>query len=435
MQVKQLLAEFADCFALSMSEVLPVEGAEHTLNIPEGSKFRTKVNQRPLSVPQREYFYGVLDKMLEADVIGSIPYHEVKCCGATTLAKKAHDGGGLTIEELQHRVNDECVAKGFPTAFENLPPRETEEQVEVAEHEAKWRVCQAFDDLNKVTQVPAMCQGDIRTKQQRLSGHRWVNTFDFASGFYACPIKPEDQPYICFYVEGRGYFCYKRMPFGLTGAPSTFAEMTARTLGDLVGMLFELFVDDGGMAGDDFTDTINNLRTLFARVREKNLSLSAIKSGFFLTEAVFAGSRVGPEGIRPDLTKLTAIVDWQTPTDVQNLGSFTGLTGYFRGLIKGYRARVQPLTDLCRLVQIPNHKGKGAYRRAMKGFSLKGLWKDEHERAFLQLKIALTSEPILKGPKFDGTPFIVTTDGCKYGLAGMCSQRHTTVGPNGKAVS
>ena len=83
--------------------------------------------------------------------------------------------------------------------------------------------------------------------------------FDFAAGFYACEIGPKDQPYVCFYVEGRGYFCYKRMPFGLTGAPSTFAEMTAQALGDLVGILFELFVDDGGMAGDDFTEMLANI--------------------------------------------------------------------------------------------------------------------------------------------------------------------------------
>jgi hypothetical protein len=280
-----------------------------------------------------------------------------------------------------------------------------------------------------------MPQGDIRAKQQRLSGHRWVNTFDFAAGFYACEISPEDQPYVCFYVEGRGYFCYKRMPFGLTGAPSTFAEMTAQALGDLVGILFELFVDDGGMAGDDFTETLANIRTLLTRVREKGLSLSAAKSKFFMTEAVFAGARVGPTGIKPDLTKLTAIVDWKRPTDLQNLAAFTGLTGYFRSLIKGYAALAQPLTDLARGLDLPKGKGKAAYRRAMKGHSLVGLWKEEHEKAFLGLKIALTNEPVLKGPKFDGTPFVVTTDGCKYGFAGMLSQRHTMVLPNGKEVT
>jgi len=44
-KVQALLAEFADCFALSLREVLPVKGAEHHLNIPEGSKFRTRVHQ------------------------------------------------------------------------------------------------------------------------------------------------------------------------------------------------------------------------------------------------------------------------------------------------------------------------------------------------------------------------------------------------------
>ena len=67
----------------------------------------------------------------------------------------------------------------------------------------------------------------------------------------------------------------------------------------------------------------------------------------------------------------------------------------------------------------------------MKGFSLADLWKREHDHAFLKLKIALTCEPVLKGPKYDGTPFIVTTDGCKNGFAGMLTQKFTTILPNG----
>src|SRR5277367_6028545 len=81
----------------------------------------------------------------------------------------------------------------------------------------KWRICQDFADLNKVTQVPPMPQGDIRSKQQQLIGHRWVSTFDFASGFYACRIREEDQPYVCFYVEGRGYFSTSVCPSALQG--------------------------------------------------------------------------------------------------------------------------------------------------------------------------------------------------------------------------
>jgi hypothetical protein len=80
-----------------------------------------------------------------------------------------------------------------------------------------------------------------------------------------------------------------------------------------------------------------------------------------MTKAVFAGARVGPNGICPDLTKLTAIVNWKQPTELQNLAVFTGLTGYFRSLIKGYAAIAQPLTDLGRSLNISKDKGKGAY--------------------------------------------------------------------------
>jgi hypothetical protein len=431
-RVREMLADYAQCFALSMSEVTPVEGAAHRLDIPRDKQFRTKVNQRPQSPPQREFFNGVLDKMLAAGIVRPINHQDVKCCGATTLAKKAHEGSGLTLNTLKHRTNEECVEAGFPSAFQDLPPlEETDQKPDTPQIQNKWRVCQDFAELNQVTKVPPMPQGDIRRKQQNLSGHRWITVFDFANGFYACEIKPEDQPYICFYVEGRGYFAYQRMPFGLTGAPSTFGGMTADALGDLIGTLIELFVDDGGLAGDDFETMLGNTKQLLQRISDKGLSLSAAKSRFFVTEATFAGGRVGPDGIKPDLTKLTAIADWKRPTDLQNLGSFLGLTGYFRPLIKGYASIAQPLTDLARNLELPKLKGKAAYTRAMKGHSLEGLWKKEHDRAFLRLKIALISEPVLKGPKYDGTPFVVTTDGCKYGFAGMLTQRFTTVLPNG----
>ena len=150
-----------------------------------------------------------------------------------------------------------------------------------------------------------------------------------------------------------------------------------------------------------------------------------------MTEATFAGGRVGPDGIKLDLTKLTAVANWKRPTDLQNLGSFLGLTGYFRPLIKGYASIAQPLTDMARKLELPTSKGKAAYTKAMKAYSLKEIWGRVHDQAFLRLKIALISEPVLKGPRYDGTPFIVTTDGCKYGFARMLTQKFTTVLPNG----
>ena len=43
--IVNLLCKFADCFALSMSEVTAVPGAVHKLNIPAGTTFKKKLNQ------------------------------------------------------------------------------------------------------------------------------------------------------------------------------------------------------------------------------------------------------------------------------------------------------------------------------------------------------------------------------------------------------
>ena len=212
--------------------------------------------------------------MLKVGVIEACTPEEVKCISATTLAQKAHEGKGLSLEELQHRVNNECMTHGMETKFD-LPPRTDPTSDDSTPSDQKWRICQNFSQINKLTKVAPMPQGDIRAKQQCLSGHRWVSRFDFAAGFYVVLLGPESRPYTAFYVEGRGYYQYKRMPFGLTGGPSTFANVTAKHMYDLlVEEILELFVDDGGAAADTFDEMMDKLTRIFTQIREAKLSLS-----------------------------------------------------------------------------------------------------------------------------------------------------------------
>ena len=213
-----------------------------------------KVHQKPLAPPQRRYLYASIDTMLQAGVIKACKPEEVKCVSATTLAQKTHQGKGLSLGELQHRVNDKCIMHGMEPKFD-LPARTTPTPDDDTSDEPKWRICQNFAQVNKITKVAPMPQGDIRAKQQCLSEHQWVSAFDFAEGFYAVLVDPESRPYTAFYVEGRGYFWYKCMSFKLTGAPSMFANMTAKHMYDLLSDgTMELFVNDGGSAANTFNE-------------------------------------------------------------------------------------------------------------------------------------------------------------------------------------
>ncbi|KIK35304.1 hypothetical protein CY34DRAFT_45683, partial [Suillus luteus UH-Slu-Lm8-n1] len=85
------------------------------------------------------------------------------------------------------------------------------------------------------------------------------------------------------------------------------------------------YVDDTGMAGDVFEEKLSRLCKFFERVHSMRLSLSPAKTQLFMSEIVFAGARVGKEGIKPDLSKLSAVVNWEIPNTVHNLMQFLGL--------------------------------------------------------------------------------------------------------------
>jgi hypothetical protein len=89
-----------------------------------------------------------------------------------------------------------------------------------------------------------------------------------------------------------------------------------------------------------------------------------------------------------DQDKVQALVDWPAPSSVHALRGFLGLAGYYRKFIKDFGVLAAPLTLLLK-----------------EGFS----WSDEANNAFLLLKKALTSAPVLRLPDFNNT-FIVECD-------------------------
>jgi len=438
-EVVKLLTEYVDIFACSLGEVLPIPGAQVNLNIPEDTTFRTTVHQRPMNPPQRQFMHKWVDQMLDADLIETAKIPCIKHVAPTVLTQRVHNAnGGMTLEDLQCELNQQCLKANVPQPFQvdirNYKQERT--KAKPLDEAPKWRVTQNFAELNKATQIPPMFQGDIRAKQQRLSGYRYVSIFDFASGFYAIEIPEKWRPYFTFFVDGRGYLWYKRMAMGWTGAPTVFSAIVTDCLHDILADdTMELFVDDRGCGDDTFPGMMTKLRQIFQCCRNHKLSLSPTKCRLYMTETTFAGATVGPHGIQPDLAKLSAIVEWKQPDHALNLTSFLGLTGHFRDLIKGYSKIEGPLRDMLKEVEIPKPISKSTYRRALTNYRLTDKWDQKHTEAFLNLKVALMSQPALHAPRYDGTPFIVTTDGCQEGFGAVLTQRMEIKTSGGKRVT
>ncbi|KAF8125034.1 hypothetical protein EV363DRAFT_1402786 [Boletus edulis] len=67
-QVRNLITEFADVFALSVREVKPVDFIKFRLNIPKDVEYPTK----------KEWYYPVLDDFVTAGVLKAIRPDEPK---------------------------------------------------------------------------------------------------------------------------------------------------------------------------------------------------------------------------------------------------------------------------------------------------------------------------------------------------------------------
>ncbi|CAF1025965.1 unnamed protein product, partial [Brachionus calyciflorus] len=124
--------------------------------------------------------------------------------------------------------------------------------------------------------------------------------------------------------------------------------------------------------------------------------------------------------LKPDPEKLAAISNFQPPTNMQQLQSFFGLTGFYRKFIESYAKIVKPLYELMHLQNLAsnfkNKNGKILTRRVVLDWN-----QDADDSFYLLKKIICSYDHILVLPDFS-KHFIVGTDECYYAHGGVVSQ-------------
>ena len=65
-----------------------------------------------------------------------------------------------------------------------------------------------------------------------------------------------------------------------------------------------------------------------------------------MIETKFLGLIISTTGIRIDLDKIDAVVNWPAPETVMQVRRFTGFTSFYRRFIEGYLRLTKPLNKL-----------------------------------------------------------------------------------------
>ena len=270
----------------------------------------------------------------------------------------------------------------------------------VKKKDGSYRCCVDYRQLNSVTRKDVYPLPRIDDCLDAMSAANLFSTFDLCSSYHQIKVAPQDRDKTTF-ICPRGMYRYRNMPFGLCNAGATFQRLMDVVMSGLHFEVCLVYLDDIVLFSKTYEEHLERLVRVLGRLESAGLKLKPEKCCLMQKSVSFLGHIVSGEGIVTDPIKTKLVREWPMPTTLKEVRSFLGLAGYYRRFVKGYATITTPLNRLMRKDQ---------------PFE----WTDDAQEAFVAIKEALTSSPVLAMPN-DSGEFVLDTDACDKAI-GECGE-------------
>ncbi|KXJ22526.1 Transposon Tf2-9 polyprotein [Exaiptasia diaphana] len=209
------------------------------------------------------------------------------------------------------------------------------------------------------------------------------------------------------------YACLK--PFGIRSAQEVFHNRLHELMYDLAGV--ETDIDDILVWGRTKTEHDERLYNVLKRSRECNLKLNPDKCKIRKTEVTYIGHRLTKDGVKPDNSKIEAIVNMPAPQDKKGVQRLLGMINYLAKFIPNLSAITAPLHELL--------KEQTAWH-----------WTQLHDEALQEIKNLLSESScgVLKYYE-PAKPVKLQVDACKSGLGAVLLQHERPVAYTSRALT
>lgn len=350
--------------------------------------------------------------------------HEVLMKHQEAFAKSKTDLGRCSL--VKHRINTKDATpvrqplRRTPKAFEGEEEKYLQDQLQagvITPSKSSWaspvvlvrkkdqsvRWCIDYRKVNDLSVKDAYPIPRIDMCLDCLSSASIFSIMDLQSGYWQLEIEESDRDKTAF-ITKYGLFEYKKMPFGLCNAPSTFQRCVELILRGLQWKTLLIYIDDIVIYSSDLTTHIQMLDEVLSRLSKAGLKLKPTKCDFFRNEVLFLGHVISDKGIKPNPSAIQSIKDWKEPKTVKQVQQFLGFCGYYRQFVRSFSELAAPLSRLTRK-------------------DVKFKWDTDCQSAFNELKHALCTAPILAYPR-DDSMYILDTDASNVGIGAVLSQNH-----------
>ena len=273
--------------------------------------------------------------------------------------------------------------------------------VVVPKKDKKVRICVDYTMINKSVESERLVLPEIMETLALIDPEaKYFSKLDATSGFYHVPLTEESQLLTTF-ITPFGRYAFTRLPMGITSATERFQREMFDTLEGLEGVVN--VADDSLVFGRTKEEHDERLQLVLKRFRERGLKLNQNKCIFGVPKLIFLGHVVSKDGVSIDPEKLQAIHKMPEPTDVSGVRKLLGC-------IQMHAKFIPNLADIASPLQLLNKNSEFC-------------WSDPQKQAFLQIKQALTTAPILShfAP---GRPTRVGADASSYGLGAVLEQKN-----------
>jgi hypothetical protein len=267
----------------------------------------------------------------------------------------------------------------------------------------KWRLVVDYRYINTLVEDDSYQLPRIDEILMHLKGMKWFSVIDLNWGFWNLRLSPRSQQYTGFAVPGRGIYKWLVTPFGLKVSPTNFQKAIEIALRKLIDEgKVKVYIDDIVIATFDLTEHLSILAEVYEALRQCGFYINFAKAKLLQREALLLGHLISYNTIKPDPTKIQALVDSVAPNNKKALLSFCAAANFLRAYIPCFSQIMAPLTDLT-------------------SKNVRFVWGEEHEEAFAQAKEALINAVYLTMPDFT-KPFVIFADASEVAVAAVLAQ-------------
>ena len=264
------------------------------------------------------------------------------------------------------------------------------------------RVCNDMRKLNQILQddhFPIPC---IESLLRKLEGSKIFSCLDLKDSYHQFPLSHADKMKTAFTWNGQQYI-FNVCPFGLKNMTAAFQRVMTQILRECSKFII-VYIDDIVVFSKSKKEHDDHLKKVLQCINKANLRLNLNKCKFYSEEVDILGFKISKYGQQIQNRKLSAILDWEKPTNGKGIQRFLGFVNYCRKFIPNYAKISAPLVKLQDIKTISNDQ-----------------WNIEAEQAFQELKSIVATKVMLHFP-VENVPLEVETDASNFAVGAVLLQ-------------